>query len=1210
MDFSFRRSDLEDSLASLSRLVPPSPPPAHSAPSYPEVIKTLTKYFEIAHISPFRRRVLFAAYAPVHQSFLAAAFISGLEGSLPFSLAWLTFSRTYHYLRLDDFFFDPSPYLEPIADFLTELDDPILQLAFDSFSACFQRSNILVETESFCQDAISTFRTRLNRASGEDLLRPFDRHFQNFIVRSKLQNIVRAVDDILLLEPLFVPDWEAEEKPREILSFLLDFAILVLRILVPDGESVEAIRSLRQFSLLLLYANPDTRSPFFKNLRDVMSPIFRFPRLDDLQSLRELTNFAGTRTISEWRISHTFHKFLRVREHIQVDSNDFRRLVALFSALIEFLGDFESDEVCYPGDHLLGNYSGRLIQSCVIEELEILTYFKTKILPRPESTFLGDLENLIAATQDLVTSKVLDAAYRDFFERFLIYLKILQAVFQALSALTIQKIKPDMLEFFPDVQKLSAKCAALPDFGVLTAPIEEISFSDAANLTDFAAKVDLICDSASGYCETTDPRSLFEELRKVAAYQMQIRSFMTKHVTQPPERALLYQSNAFAGHLKEFFDAMMPIIQDRPNSTVNFAKLCFDLALCVIFEDYASPATVGDRWRNALKQLAIPMFPRSVFDWVRSSELYFFLEEYGHIGKSNGLLDLFHGDLVRFMSNPTDDHVQAFRKSSQRVSDLLSPSQPHFSFLSIFRIYDTYRAAAVKMTEICRTFYSINDISSSYFLLIMLANVIISTIRVLSFAVNEGFLTKSAEVHAQSILSKAAGFWPKRSRFISSVNNELLETLYPLFHSLMNISFVDVKPVAASHINFLTSCVTSQVRASPHVDPSILGTLVKAAAKLRTSIDWASGLFEILRCVRLLEQEIRRLPNKEDARPVQTPIAQFSNYVMDCISALSFNSDLIICLNTFANVGAIVGCRFGTMPMKPRQLFPAESRVVRDEQRAAVGRLLVALKADAALRVFHHIEAILRGLSVVQLRGHVKEILTGLRRINADLQMRLEAPPFDANTNTYRIDASGIDDRIGATMEEEVRLDESLAAARAEVQQLDEINTELEKKLGDRQIPTRRIPLLGVFREICSRVEANDPAASEAKALLNRVDLLRKQNGRLKAQLQRKRILDAIGRTAADGPQGLLEELRAHDVDADVTAAVSFVRTMTTQKIRAIEKGVMQSAVDRIKLFISTLVDRNRAAREAQKVLIEELREIRRETVRKRAMMAAVLESA
>jgi hypothetical protein len=142
--------------------------------------------------------------------------------------------------------------------------------------------------------------------------------------------------------------------------------------------------------------------------------------------------------------------------------------------------DFECGGVSDPGDHLLGNYSGKVIQSCVIEELKLLTYFRTKILRWLDSNFLEDLENLIAATQDLVTSKALDAAYRDFFEWFLIYLKILQAVSQGLSALTIQKIKPDVLEFFPDVRKLSTKCAALPDFGVLTLPIEDISFSDAA----------------------------------------------------------------------------------------------------------------------------------------------------------------------------------------------------------------------------------------------------------------------------------------------------------------------------------------------------------------------------------------------------------------------------------------------------------------------------------------------------------------------------------------------------------------------------------------------------------------------------------------------------------------------------------------------------------------------------------------------------------
>jgi hypothetical protein len=125
-----------------------------------------------------------------------------------------------------------------------------------------------------------------------------------------------------------------------------------------------------------------------------------------------------------------------------------RPFVVFFSSVIEFEGDVS---------HLIGNYFGTVIRSCVIEELELLTYFKTKILPRTDSSFLGDIGNLIAATQDSVTSKVLDAAYHDFFERFLIYLTILQA----LSVLTIQKIKPDMREFFPDVQKLSTKCATL-----------------------------------------------------------------------------------------------------------------------------------------------------------------------------------------------------------------------------------------------------------------------------------------------------------------------------------------------------------------------------------------------------------------------------------------------------------------------------------------------------------------------------------------------------------------------------------------------------------------------------------------------------------------------------------------------------------------------------------------------------------------------------
>jgi hypothetical protein len=279
----------------------------------------------------------------------------------------------------------------------------------------------------------------------------------------------------------------------------------------------------------------------------------------------------------------------------------------------------------------------------------------------------------------------------------------------------------------------------------------------------------------------------------------------------------------------------------------------------------------------------------------------------------------------------------------------------------------------------------------------------------------------------------------------------------------------------------------------------------------------------------------------------------------------------------------------------------AEARFVRDQQISAVEKLLVTLKAETALSVFHHIEGIRGGLSVAQLHGHAKEIVAGLKRVNTDLRTRLEPPPFDA----YRADVSEIDAQIGAMMDKESQF----AAIRDELQQLDVINAALERKLSDRQIPTHRSSLLGLFHGICNDIEMNDRSAAETKALLNQVDLLRRQNARLKVQLQRKRILDAIGRTAAYEPESVLMELSG-DLGADMTAAITFVRSMTSRKGRVIERRVMQSAIDGIELFISRLVETNRGAREAQKALIEELRELRRETIRKRVMMAAVLESA
>jgi hypothetical protein len=1218
--------DLDQSFESLTEVITEIPRIDDPDPldfSYGELIQTITTYFEDAEISSFQKRVLFAAYAPLHQNFISYTFVSGLEGVLPFSSIWLTFSRTYDSLNLGKFYFDPLPFLNPIGEHFIKHELVSERAIFDAFCACFGNVKIFVDTKEYCAEAISSFRAVLESQGIPALLRNlylFECHYRSFLCRRKLNKLIKKVDRALLTDPIFPPSSDSDERSREILGHLTAFSILAVRIVLPDTESFEGLRFLRQFSLLLLCESPDHGSGFFKALQDALSPLVRFRISDDVGSLLELTNFFATLPSHEWRVSDRFAKFLRIREQFQTNCIELRPLYTLFSALVEFLAAFGAPDSCAGLIHrLVASYAGAVIQACLREEVDTLTCYRSQILVRPDATFGSDLEALTNAIQELITSRLLNPMYRSFFQRFLIYLKILASLFSALPSPTVQKIKPDMLRFFPDVRKIGHEYTILPDVQVLINKFQVPLGEGRIGSGTFANAADAVFDYGMEVCSMSSIQDVVDEMRKIAVYEMQLKSFFTRHVTDPPARPLLEKENSFAQHLRIFLEAIMPIIQDRSISNVTFGKLCFDLSLCIMFTDYANPGTVADRWQETLRQLAVPIHPRSIFDWIRFDELYEFLEKSGHVRNSSGLVDKFGNDMIRFLTHPSNANVSAFKATSEQLARFLGPTQPQCSFRSVLAQYEMCQSASEKMAQICRLFYSNDpDIAASCLAGIILGNLIHSIYRTLAFALGEGLLLRQSEQHVQAFLSSAAGYWPRKTRCLHAITHDLLERLYPMFQGLRGLSFVDMRPFVTTHVSFLATFVIAQANASPHFDPKHpwLVSLEDAIAIMNTSQDLWTGLLEALRWARSLEQELRASQKREDIKPIMNPVVQFCHYILDCLSVMSFERDLVVCLNAFAHAGELVGCQFRQFPIAQSRFAPSARPMgfleERPEVRSLIEMLQRLLTKPAAFSTFCRIETILCDTSTAKLAANAQSFAGGCKKVNNELSATL------ARLRSLRDlqfgegpDAAGV---IRGTVEkagQAADLEWKIEVAQRELDELDAEIAELEERLGRRPIPLRRNLLLGVCRRI--EDEAGKGRGSESEEIMKQVKTLQAQNAKLRGHLQRKRVLNRMHRVEKppleDVQAMLLDELQdSHmDIKHDVRSAILFVAKMTDRKVRAVRQEELRKAIDSIELFAYRLVEQGRRATEAREALRRDLVQLRGELTQKATRMAEVI---
>jgi hypothetical protein len=320
-----------------------------------------------------------------------------------------------------------------------------------------------VEAETHCTEAIKHFQEVLTKVSCPDLeeghsiqqiFRSFIIHYQSFLTQFKLRKLIFQIDNLISKSPLFEFPSENDEKVN-IPSILIDFSILAIKIIEPNSESINAIRALRLYCFLLLFPDEPRDLPV-RNFRELLEPLCRSKPWGDSHLFIDLIALFRTLPARSWHLCDRFSGWLAKRRKLGLGTSDFRSLFDLFSALIEIANEAgtSNHQLTIVIKDLLLVYSTPLIRSCLAEQLDIVQMLRTKSALRTEPNFLGDLQGFANATEEVVLSGLVDSSHKDFFSRFVIYLKLLISLFSIVPQPSFEKSKTKCLRCFPDIRRL------------------------------------------------------------------------------------------------------------------------------------------------------------------------------------------------------------------------------------------------------------------------------------------------------------------------------------------------------------------------------------------------------------------------------------------------------------------------------------------------------------------------------------------------------------------------------------------------------------------------------------------------------------------------------------------------------------------------------------------------------------------------------------
>lgn len=880
-----------------------------------DFLSACNTFFVEADIPWSSKKILFAAYSMVHHSILSQNSSPTLEYSYPIGTSFTNFTNTFKYLGLEDPVFDYRDYKEKFLYIVVNGPHTYVQINKEYIETLFSclsvlnSKNISEQSLKACNGAIEYFKSEISKnpnfddikVSIQKTFKCFHSYFKTFSCILNLNNQIKKVGLYLSQGREFklIKEVSGNNRVKQIMKMIFDFAQVYVNISPNEFESPAlAVECLQVLNLIKSYLN-DTNDSIYQAIRrysELIGTTLRERTYDDEALLASLATYISGLSQKEWPIATQIHHFYEIRSSPSFSSKDIKSTFQLIGYLVEFLSIYEKDtELHYIASELLLNYSTCLLHSKIQEDIDVIGAMRLRLRGNTEFPLqdsVPEIEKLIALAEKISKCKLTPPKMINFMRRFQIFAKLLKCILVNVPSMSSPKVTQDILHFFPDLRHINSKfdikapvvkCPANPN------KIEIGSDPDQDEVFKFSAKVLNYFQSISPEKSVTN---YLIELKILLSYQAKQNTFMDIYARDVLVCPILLESNDFSEKLTNFLIVAYKCISDKTLSHVVLMKLCFDLSLCIMYSEYASPQTVQDRWAELINMLSIPFYEPNLVMLLRTVRALRYNEYYGTFPSSSGRAESFEKSFVQYLVNQSD----SFFDILDQIKGLYSKD-----YLKSFESFSSSICYYKELTQM------IDELSNNYFhvrkeprheeipTLIVVTNFIASMYHTLVFAINENVLEYDIRPDVHKYIQDLSGKWPiKTHSFYLKPSADSIQLIRESLKLFPNIKFENLQNMAYLRLSFYKSIITAEaaeIRTFFNKEYTILLGMIR---KLQYTESFESLLYQIFNEISRLLEVNSELKTTHELVCITDLLNQMNAFILRTLDLICFHDDFKI----------------------------------------------------------------------------------------------------------------------------------------------------------------------------------------------------------------------------------------------------------------------------------------------------------------------------
>lgn len=614
-------------------------------------IQDFHQFFKETQLSPNTKLILFAAFSQIQSYYFSQCFLSYFQSLIPFSNAWNHFCSIFRYTGLMNIRFEYKSFFDLITPHLSEI--PNIQSQISLLCSIF--SNFTSRTIDSCSKAISHLRVLL---SSNQLINqePFKQSFESFLLQFNSFKQIVKFQDLVSKYSEYPPPLVAISnliQEKTLFNSILEYSELFFMITPNSLEDNIRMKALFMIHQLQQFNNSDLPPEIFSTIimqyRQIIQD-FVHNNLNDLEAIESLNNSINLMFpsgISSELCKRKLEAFLRARSQCSEETQKSHILFFLLSTLseiIEITNQGLPSDISNHINTLIILYSQALCNSTILENSFNIITLHYSIMKHELPSPTLNMNYYIQAISSVINFPFITEDSSSFLRRFKVYIKTLNILSSSKFSSLINDKTGEIIQILNDIKNnetlFQIKGLELNTISSsLFIPSSEISSLEPSALASHA--LGLLISSGYSLSSIGDPDSFSilsttdKNLNKAINLAKEYINFLKnvsiiKSITFPflsddsvPDKnePLISQSN-FADSISSLIDFTLPIISEASNES--FVSSCFSLAGSALLKERSTPEHILQDWNTFITKITIPFFNNKLTHLIRISEIFHF----------------------------------------------------------------------------------------------------------------------------------------------------------------------------------------------------------------------------------------------------------------------------------------------------------------------------------------------------------------------------------------------------------------------------------------------------------------------------------------------------------------------------------------------------------------------------------------------------------